>query len=75
MAFLQEQKTFILEFYFRNGHKIDAVWQQNIPNCLEEFRYEFSEVVFNMTIFQSTINYCITLFRETESIDEEEDCG
>ncbi|RZC38647.1 hypothetical protein BDFB_013751 [Asbolus verrucosus] len=36
----------MLESYFRNGRKIDAVWQYVIADCLEEFRNEFSGVVF-----------------------------
>ncbi|RZC34178.1 hypothetical protein BDFB_015106 [Asbolus verrucosus] len=54
MPFSQEQKSFMLESYFRNGHKTDGVFQYNIPNCLEEFQNELPGV-----IFQSILNYII----------------
>ncbi|RZC40597.1 hypothetical protein BDFB_014950 [Asbolus verrucosus] len=44
MTFSQEQKTFMIESYFRNGCKIDGEWIYNIPDCFEEFRNEFSEI-------------------------------
>ncbi|RZC37319.1 hypothetical protein BDFB_011348 [Asbolus verrucosus] len=47
MPFSQEQKMFVLESYLRSGHKIDTIWQYNIPHCLEVFRNEFLEVVFH----------------------------
>ncbi|RZB66684.1 hypothetical protein BDFB_008694, partial [Asbolus verrucosus] len=53
----------MLESYFRNGRRIDVVWQYNITNRLEEFRNKFP-VVVQYDQFPSSLNYCVTLFRE-----------
>ncbi|RZC43022.1 hypothetical protein BDFB_014140 [Asbolus verrucosus] len=37
MAFSLEHKAFIVESYFRNGQKIDGVWEYSVQGsrCLE----------------------------------------
>ncbi|RZC39431.1 hypothetical protein BDFB_015308 [Asbolus verrucosus] len=33
MIFTQEQKIFIVESYFPNGHLVDGVWQYSVQAC------------------------------------------
>ncbi|RZC40620.1 hypothetical protein BDFB_015163, partial [Asbolus verrucosus] len=52
MVYTLEQKTFLVESYFRNGTKVDGVWTYSVQNCMEEFRTEFPEVVLVYRQFQ-----------------------
>ncbi|RZC33649.1 hypothetical protein BDFB_015284 [Asbolus verrucosus] len=45
MVFTQEQKIFIVESYFPNGHLVDGVWQYSVQACFVEFRQHFPDAV------------------------------
>ncbi|RZC35956.1 hypothetical protein BDFB_014711, partial [Asbolus verrucosus] len=45
MMFTQEQKIFIVESYFRNGHLVVGVWQYSIQTCFVEFYQQFSDAI------------------------------
>ncbi|RZC36811.1 hypothetical protein BDFB_013083, partial [Asbolus verrucosus] len=68
VVYTLEQKTFLVESYFRNGTKVDGVWTYSVQNCMEEFRTEFLEVVLVYRQFQETVSRCIKVFRETGNV-------
>lgn len=68
MALLQEHKIFMVEAYFRSGHRVEGVWQYSIHDCFEEFRQEFPNLVLPYNTFRCSLNHCIQLFRETGSV-------
>ncbi|RZC14253.1 hypothetical protein BDFB_009567 [Asbolus verrucosus] len=41
----------MVEAYFRNGRKVEGVWEHSINACTEEFRIEFPDVVFEYEKF------------------------
>ncbi|RZC35074.1 hypothetical protein BDFB_014056 [Asbolus verrucosus] len=43
MIFTQEEKIFIVESYFRNGHLVDGVWQYSIQAGFVEFSQQFAD--------------------------------
>jgi hypothetical protein len=45
LVFTLEQKTFLIENYFRNGLKVNGSWIYSVQNCLEEFIAEFPNVI------------------------------
>jgi hypothetical protein len=54
-----EQKTFLIESYFRNGLKVNGSWIYSVQNCLEEFIAEFPNVIVDG----------VKLFRETGRLE------
>ncbi|RZC35016.1 hypothetical protein BDFB_011406, partial [Asbolus verrucosus] len=68
MVFSQQQKIFMVEAYLRNGRKVEGVWEYSISACIEEFRIEFPEMVFEYEMFRQTLNLYICNFRQTGSI-------
>ncbi|CAH1372399.1 unnamed protein product, partial [Tenebrio molitor] len=75
MVFSQEQKIYIVESYFRNGHLIDDEWQYSIEACFEEFRLQFPDAALTYNIFHHNLTQCIQIFRETGSVDRKKGSG
>jgi hypothetical protein len=75
MVFSQEQKIYIVESYFRNGHLIDGEWQYSIEACFEEFRLQFPDAALTYNIFHHNLTQCIQIFRETGSVDRKKVSG
>jgi hypothetical protein len=69
LLFSQEQKIFVVESYFRNGHLIDGEWQYSIKACFEEFRRQFPNSVLTYNTFRHNLTQWIQVFRETRSVD------
>jgi hypothetical protein len=59
VLFTLEQKTFLIESYFRNGLKVNGSWIYSVQNCLEEFIAEFPNVIVDG----------VKLFRETGRLE------
>ncbi|RZC34005.1 HTH Tnp Tc3 2 domain containing protein [Asbolus verrucosus] len=62
MIFTQEEKIFIVESYFRNGHLVDGVWQYSIQAGFVEFSQQFADA-------------CIELFHKTGLVDRKKSSG
>ncbi|RZC35236.1 hypothetical protein BDFB_009778 [Asbolus verrucosus] len=45
MVYSVEQKTFMLESYFRNAWKINGQWSYLLQGCIDEFQDEIPHVV------------------------------
>jgi hypothetical protein len=52
LVFTLEQKTFLIESYFRDGLKVNGSWIYSLQNCLEEFIAEFLNVIVDRKIFE-----------------------
>lgn len=68
MEFTIEQKTFLIESYFRNGHRVNGEWVYSVELCLEEFRVQFPNAAVEYHIFKSCLTRCVQKFRETGSV-------
>ncbi|KAL1498412.1 hypothetical protein ABEB36_009218 [Hypothenemus hampei] len=75
MVFTNEQKTFMIETYFRNGHQVNGEWVYEIQPCFREFREQFPEFAVDELNFTKTLKYVVTLFRETGSIQRKSGSG
>ncbi|RZC33682.1 hypothetical protein BDFB_015130, partial [Asbolus verrucosus] len=75
MAFSLEHKAFIVESYFRNGQKIDGVWEYSVQDAWNEFREEFPNDIVDYAHFCNTLNRCVAQFRETSSLRRKEGSG
>jgi hypothetical protein len=64
-VFTLEQKTFLIESYFRNGLKVNGSWIYSVQNCLEEFIAEFPNVIVDRKTFENNLSRCVKLFLET----------
>jgi hypothetical protein len=67
-VFTLEQKTFLIESYFRNGLIVNGSWIYSLQNCLEEFIAEFLNVIVDREIFEDNLSRCVKLFRETGGV-------
>jgi hypothetical protein len=69
-VFTLEQKTFLIESYFRNrnGLKVNDSWIYSVQNCLEEFIAEFPNVIVNRKTFEDNLSRCVKLFGETGGV-------
>jgi hypothetical protein len=67
-VFTLEQKTFLIESYFRNGLKVNGSWIYSVQNCLEEFIAEFLNVIVDRKTFEDNLSRCVKLFRETGGV-------
>jgi hypothetical protein len=67
LVFTLEQKTFLIESYFRNrnGLKVNGSWIYSVQNCLEEFIAEFPNVFVDGKTFEDNLSRCVKLFCET----------
>jgi hypothetical protein len=65
-----EQKTFLIESYFRNGLKVNGSWIYFVQNCFEEFIVEFPNVIVDRKrkTLENNLSRCIKLFRETGGV-------
>jgi hypothetical protein len=63
-----EQKTFLIESYFRDGLKVNGSWMYSFQNCLEEFIAEFLNVIVDRKIFEDNLSRYVKLFRETGGV-------
>jgi hypothetical protein len=68
LVFTLEQKTFLIESYFRNGLKVNDSWTHSVQNCLEEFIAEFPNVIVDRKTFEDNLSRCTKLFRETGGV-------
>ncbi|KAL1516429.1 hypothetical protein ABEB36_000347 [Hypothenemus hampei] len=75
MVFTMEQKTFMLESYFRNGNKINGVWTYSLQLCMEEFRIEFPNVTLDYTQFRQSLKNIVAVFRETGNMSRKPGSG
>lgn len=75
MVFTIQHKSFMVESYFRNGSKIDGQWQYSLQDCLEEFRNEFPNFIFDYDSFRHTVTHSVMVFRETGSVKQKEGAG
>jgi hypothetical protein len=48
--------------YFRNGVKIDGVWQYSLALCIEEFGEEFPDIAVEYAQFRQTLNISLKEF-------------
>ncbi|RZC32986.1 hypothetical protein BDFB_009773 [Asbolus verrucosus] len=55
MVFTQEQKNFIVESYFRNGHLFDGVWWYSNQACFVEFHQQFPGAALTRNMFQHNL--------------------
>jgi hypothetical protein len=55
LVFTLEQKTFLIESYFRNGLKVNGSWIYSVQNCLEEFIAEFLNVTVDWKTFEAGV--------------------
>jgi hypothetical protein len=67
-VFTLEQKTFLIESYFRNGLKVNSSWIYSVQNCLEEFNAEFPNVIVDRKPSETNLSRCVKLFRETGGV-------
>jgi hypothetical protein len=75
LVFTLEQKTFLIESYFRNGFKVNGSWIYSVQNCLEEFIAEFPNVIVNRKTFEDNQSRCVKLFRETGGVYQRKTTG
>jgi hypothetical protein len=68
MAFTEQHKVFMVMSYFRNGVKIDGVWQYSLALCMEEFG-EFPDIAVEYTQFRQTLNICLKNFQENGTVE------
>jgi hypothetical protein len=68
LVFTLEQKTFLIESYFRNGLKVNSSWIYSVQNCLEEFNAEFPNVIVDRKPSKTNLSRCVKLFRETGGV-------
>jgi hypothetical protein len=68
MAFTEQHKVFMVMTYFRNGVKIDGVWQYSLALCMEEFGEEFPDIAVKYTQFRQTLNISLKNFQEDRSV-------
>lgn len=69
--FTQEQTTFILESYFRNGQRLpNGEWNYSMEMCREEFRQAFPEDLINKN-FSRDVLRIINNFRTTGSVKKQ----
>jgi hypothetical protein len=75
MAFTEQHKVFMVMSYFRNGVKIDGVWQYSLALCMEEFGEEFPDIAVEYTQFRQTLNICLKNFQENGSVGRKPGSG
>jgi hypothetical protein len=68
MTFTKQHKIFMVISYFRNGVKIDGVWQYFLALCMEEFGEEFPDIAVEYTQFRQTLNISLKNFQENGSV-------
>jgi hypothetical protein len=61
--------------YFRNGVKIDGVWQYSLALCMEEFGEEFPDIAVEYTQFRQTLNISLKNFQENGSVGRKRGSG
>jgi hypothetical protein len=67
-VFTLEQKTFLIESYFRNGLKANGSWIYFRTKLLKEFMAEFLNVNVDRKTFEDNLSRCVKLFRETGGV-------
>jgi hypothetical protein len=75
MAFTEQHKVFMVISYFRNGVKIDGVWQYSLALCMEEFGEEFPDIAVEYTQFRQTLNISLKNFQENGSVGRKPGSG
>ncbi|RZC32279.1 hypothetical protein BDFB_014716, partial [Asbolus verrucosus] len=65
----------MVEAYLRNGRKVEGVWEYSISACIEEFRTEFPEMLFEYEKFRQTLDLCVSNFHETGSVARKKGSG
>jgi hypothetical protein len=51
-----EQKAFMIESYFGNGHKVNDQWSYSVQHCLQEFHLQFPQVVVDCKQLQKCLD-------------------
>lgn len=75
MVFTKEQRTFMIESYFRNGVFNNGEWVYSTRACLNDFRQRFPNVLFVEADFYNVVRNTVQLFRETGNVDRKEGSG
>lgn len=75
MVFTVEQKTFMIESYFRNGSRVNGAWTYSVPLCLEEFRLQFPHIALEYQQFRDSLSHAVAVFRETGSLGRKAGSG
>lgn len=75
MALTLVQKTFMIEAYFRNGHRVGGEWQYSARDCYDEFQQEYPNLALPFDDFRQYLRRYVELFRETGSILRKEGSG
>jgi hypothetical protein len=61
-------KIFIVDSYFRNGRKIDGVWEYSVQEAWNEYREQFPDNIVDYAHFCNTLKRNTTQFRETSTL-------
>lgn len=75
MVFNTEQKTFMIQCYYRNGILNDGQWTYPVQACLEQFQQKYPEMVFPAQVFFSTLRRTVQLFQQTGSVTRKKGSG
>ncbi|RZC42730.1 hypothetical protein BDFB_010288 [Asbolus verrucosus] len=68
MVFILEEKSFMLESYFRNARKENGEWKYPSPDCVEEFRIKFPRTIFQYQDFVQQLKYSEGPFHKSRSV-------
>lgn len=71
MVFTQEQKTFIIKSYYRNGTRLpNGGYSYSIPACVEELRNEYPQaaILHDYNNLFNSIKNIVSTFEETGSV-------
>jgi hypothetical protein len=56
VVYSTEQKAFMIESYFGNGHKVNDQWSYSVQHCLQEFHLQFPQVVVDCKQLQKCLD-------------------
>lgn len=68
MVFTNQHKAFMVEAYFRNGQKVDGVWQYSRQDCYTDFLDQYPEMACPYANFVDNLDRCVNNFRESGCI-------
>lgn len=75
MVLNREQKTFMIEAYFRTGRRVGAEWQYSSRDCYDELRQHYPNLALPFDDFRQYLLHSVELFRETGSVLRKEGSG
>lgn len=74
--FTQEQKTFLLECYFRNSRRLDnGNWDYSVDGCRQDFLARFQNTTLNSKTFSRDLMSIVQCFRDTGSVNHRRGAG